>query len=88
MRYRKKPVEVDAIQLKYTIKDFSEFVKFINCKYTLEIDGNGEYVVIDTLEGKMKAYEGDYIIRGVAGEFYPCKPDIFKQTYEKVGDGE
>lgn len=88
MRYVKKPVEVEAIQLKYTIKDFSDFVKFINGKYTLEFDDNGEYIVIDTLEGKMKAYEGDYIIRGVAGEFYPCKPDIFEQTYEKVGDNE
>ena len=41
---------------------------------------------IDTLEGTMKAKPGDYIIKGVNGEFYPCKPEIFKQTYELVGE--
>lgn len=42
------------------------------------------FIVIPTLEGSMRALPGDYIIRGVQGEFYPCKPDIFEQTYERV----
>jgi hypothetical protein len=41
-------------------------------------------VVIETLEGNMTADKGDYIIKGIKGEFYPCKPDIFELTYEKV----
>lgn len=45
-----------------------------------------EEVVLDTLEGDMKANEGDWIIKGVKGELYPCKPDVFKMTYEKVYD--
>ena len=44
----------------------------------------GECLTIDTLEGRMKADIGDYIIKGVNGEFYPCKPNIFAKTYEKV----
>lgn len=45
-----------------------------------------EHIAINTLEGVMRADVGDYIIRGVQGEFYPCKPDIFESTYEEVGD--
>lgn len=44
----------------------------------------GEGLTIDTLEGRMKADIGDYIIKGINGEFYPCKPDIFAKTYEEV----
>lgn len=47
-------------------------------------DKNNPYVPIETLEGTMRASVGDYIIKGVNGEFYPCKPDIFEKTYEKV----
>lgn len=50
------------------------------------ISADGRAVVIRTLEGDMWAYPGDWIIRGVQGEFYPCKPDIFAATYEQVGD--
>ena len=50
----------------------------VNYEYT------NPYVPIETLEGTMRASVGDYIIKGVNGEFYPCKPDIFEKTYEKV----
>ena len=51
-----------------------------------EVTGPGipEYIAIDTLEGTMKASVGDWIIKGVQGEFYPCKPDIFDATYERI----
>ena len=49
-------------------------------------DKNNPYLKIETLEGIMKASVGDYIIKGVNGEFYPCKPDIFEKTYERVTD--
>ena len=45
-------------------------------------------ILINTLEGNMKASIGDFIIKGVQGEFYPCKPDIFEKTYEKVAQEE
>ena len=47
------------------------------------MQGEVLYIEIDTLEGTMRANLGDFIIKGVQGEFYPCKPDIFEQTYEK-----
>ena len=48
----------------------------------------GDYVLVDTLEGLMRAEPGDWIIKGVKGEFYPCKSDIFEATYERVADDE
>lgn len=51
------------------------------------LDNAPDFLVIFTLEGQMRCDRGDWIIRGVKGEFYPCKPDIFKQTYEEVKDG-
>jgi hypothetical protein len=79
MKYRKKPVEIEAIQL--TRDNWEEIVAFTEGEaYSFH---NGT-CVIPTLEGNMFASEGDYIIKGVQGEFYPCKPDIFAQTYERV----
>lgn len=94
MRYRKKPVIVDAIQ--FIEKDFtnrhSKYVSFpiVDMANMSELWAgknarDGRYY-IQTLEGSMTVSEGDYIIKGVQGEFYPCKPDIFEMTYEKVGD--
>lgn len=83
--YKKKPVEVQAIQ--WTGENDEEIKEFCNSNcYIL----NWDYVapkdlIIHTLEGNMLARVGDYIIRGVKGEFYPCKPDIFEQTYYEVG---
>lgn len=79
MKYRKKPVVVEAIQFDginfYEVEQFAKGKTF----YDLSVG-----FCIDTLEGKMLVSEGDYIIKGVEGEFYPCKPDIFHKTYEEV----
>lgn len=80
MKYRKIPVEIEAIQWKG--ENFIEIDDFITVYHeTYPKDG---YIIIPTLEGNMKANLYDYIIKGVNGEFYPCKPDIFEKTYEKV----
>ena len=79
MKYRKKPVVIEAV--KYEKDHIGKALDFCNCMLYDPI--NNEYY-IDTLEGDMILTDGDYIIRGVAGEFYPCKPDIFHKTYEKV----
>lgn len=80
-KYRKKPVVIEAI--KYDGDNKVEIQEFVN-KY---LDMTEEMQLeIDTLEGVMLANVGDYIIRGVNGEYYPCKPDIFEKTYEKVED--
>ena len=85
-RYRKKPVTVDAMQ--FTRGNFPDVVDFTGGKaHTLTIERTpcGEcFCFVSTLEGEHKANEGDYIIKGVRGEFYPCKPDIFEETYEEV----
>lgn len=82
-KYRKKPVVIEAVQFDGTNCDAVEaFIgKPIEWKTSSPPIG-----CIETLEGVMKARAGDYIIRGVQGEFYPCKPDIFEATYELVED--
>ena len=84
--YRKKPVVVEAVQLRdlevRTLMALQNFAGLGNDVFEAVEDG----VLIDTLEGKMKASIGDLIIRGVQGEYYPCKPDIFEKTYEEVWD--
>lgn len=79
MKYRKKPVEIEAV--RWTGENLEEIEKF--AKGALVHRGSVD-IVISTLEGLMRASKGDYIIKGIAGEFYPCKPDIFKATYEEV----
>jgi len=74
--YRKKPVVIEAIQWDGNTEPMLDF-----CKSAEFIDGE---LYIQTLEGNMKASIGDFIIKGVQGEFYPCKPDIFNLTYEKA----
>lgn len=81
MKYRKKPIEIEAIQ--YTGKNMREIVTFTNCT-EIEDDFLTSELIIKTLEGNMHASVGDWIIKGVKGEFYPCKPDIFEMTYEEV----
>lgn len=76
--YRKKPVVIQA--LLWTGDNDTEVLQF--CSKCFFIEGNNLKIV--TLEGTMSASPGDYIIRGVEGEFYACKPDIFKKTYESV----
>lgn len=86
-RYRKKPVAVEAIQ--FTEKDYGAAQAFTGGKIIVvcRTEGGARRYVVRTLEGDMTVCEGDYIIRGVKGEFYPCKPDIFEQTYEEVDGG-
>lgn len=79
MKYRKKPVVIDAVQ--WTGKNFNEILGFVDKQ--LSANGLNE-IFIETLEGSMKASSGDFIIKGLKGEFYPCKPDIFEASYEKV----
>lgn len=78
-KYRKKPVVIEAIQL--TTTNEKEVLEFMGLN---EIELTGLGVKIETLEGTMTANINDYIIKGVQDEFYPCKPDIFEATYEKV----
>ena len=78
--YRKKPVTVEAVQ--WTGENHAEMCEFIDPEVFKIIPGVG--LVIHTLEGDHHASPGDYIIKGVNGEFYPCKPDIFAKTYESV----
>jgi hypothetical protein len=77
-RYRKKPLWIDAIQ--WTGKNGKEVLDFGWPEGDLRIVGS--FITIPTLEGEMRADKGDWIIKGIKGEFYPCKPDIFAATYE------
>lgn len=81
MKFRKKPVVIDAIQL--TIHSINEVEVFVGGDFGKDAEGNN---VIATLEGAMKVSFGDWIIKGVKGEFYPCKNDVFLLSYEKVSD--
>lgn len=88
MKYRKKPVIIEAIQFEDNSDRIIEIHKFMGGD-TIRVnyeDKDNPYLKIETLEGIMKASVGDYIIKGVNGEFYPCKPDIFEKTYERVTD--
>lgn len=80
MAYRKKPVVVEAVQ--WTGENHAEMCEFIDPEAFEIIPRIG--LVIHTLEGDHHASPGDYIIKGVNGEFYPCKPDIFAKTYESA----
>lgn len=97
MKYKKKPVEVEAVQLNSDYSSVREVLIFVGEYSGGELNGFDkihfdEYVEtvgkegldINTLEGVMHASIGDYIIKGVNGEYYPCKPDIFEKTYELV----
>jgi hypothetical protein len=86
MKYRKKPIEVEAIQ--YTGKNIGEIESFLGYKPKKYYDDitNLTILAIETMEGALGATENDWIIKGIRGEFYPCKPDIFQETYEKIED--
>lgn len=79
--YEKKPVRVEALQ--YTPDSLNDLMNWV--PGLEEHDGK---LLIKTLEGVMEAQPGDYIIRGIKGEFYPCKPDIFEATYEFIRNSE
>ena len=77
-KYIKKPVVIEAIQFN------GENIGEINAFTGHSLRLNDECLEIETLEGTMKASKDDWIIKGIKGEFYPCKPDIFEKTYEVV----
>lgn len=79
MKYRKKPIIIDAIKYDGTLESIVPLGMPEVCQDFISDD-----LIIPTLEGDMKANKGDYIIKGIKGEFYPCKPDIFEACYEKV----
>jgi hypothetical protein len=85
MKYRKKPVVIEAVRFK-GLKDLKQIETFAGDVIVANHYSGNELVAISikTLEGIMSASKGDLIIKGVKGEFYPCKPDIFDQTYELV----
>lgn len=93
MQYRKKPIIIEAKQVptyeaQRVVAYVDECVALAEwCggkSYMMEQANSDNHILIPTLEGDMKAKSGDFIIKGVKGEFYPCKPDIFEATYEPV----
>lgn len=86
IKYIKKPVVIEAMQFKsdMSVKDLNDLIDFIGMKNVVDIGRDNLYLIIRTLEGNMTASSGDYIIKGIRGEYYPCKPDIFEETYDKV----
>ena len=83
MKYRKKPVVIDAIQWDgKNVRDIQMFIK--DGSWHLVAENGTTNLYISKLTGKMKANIGDYIIKGVNGEFYPCEEDVFLKTYEVV----
>lgn len=92
-KFRKKPVVIEAIQ--WGGSNLKEIINFTGLHESISNWSWEEYqklvwadgLKIFTLEGPLKASVGDWIIRGVKGEFYPCKPDIFDATYEAVTEG-
>lgn len=88
MKYRKKPVEIEAVELT-DANAMRRAAPWCGGRYGYESKASDPtdvayWVDIPTLEGTMRASRGDFIIKGVQGEFYPCKPDIFAATYEAV----
>lgn len=83
-KYRKKTIVVDAFQ--WLMDDVPEWITSAIRDDTINFDIRG--MIISTPEGEMLASPGDYIIKGVNGELYLCKPDIFEQTYKKVKESE
>lgn len=94
MKYRKKPVVIEAMQLINECDSIVNCIEFcmsigmetsiLGTNATIENVKNNNGFIIDTLEGKMKVSFGDYIIKGIEGEFYSCKKSIFEASYEKV----
>lgn len=96
-RYRKRPVVIEAAQWDGTVTDATKVIDWVlgeggTARYYApgewdDRETDGTYLVIDTLEGNMLAGPLDWVIKGVEGEFYPCKPDIFSATYEPAPQG-
>ncbi len=87
-KFRKRPIVVEAVKFIYLpdrMKELADFLPDGLAPEPLDSTAGGEYGIrIPTLEGEMIANEGDWIIKGVKGEFYPCKPEHFALTYEPI----
>ena len=84
-KYTKKPVTVEAVQ--WTGDNRKDIWDFCTLAYfNTDFETGDLHLMIQTLEGTMEASVGDYIIKGIKGEFYPCKPDIFLLTYDPVSE--
>jgi hypothetical protein len=82
-KYVKKPVVIEAVQ--WTGDNRREIFDFCSLSYfNTDFETKDLHLMIQTLEGTMEASKGDFIIKGIKGEFYPCKPDIFELTYDEV----
>ena len=83
-RYRTKPCDIEAVQ--FIGNNYSEIEKYVGNDFVGASFSGGECtgIKIQTLEGYMNASIGDYIIKGLRGEFYPCKPDVFEKKYELI----
>ena len=82
-KFRKRPVIIEAV--RFTSEEKDRAFHFITCNRIPAFDKEHQPIIkIQTLEGIMVASLGDWIIKGIRGEFYPCKPDIFKATYEEI----
>ncbi len=79
MKFRKKPVVIEAVQFRSGMQDGALAADVVEGRVRYTEAGT---MLIETLEGVMEAKPGDWVIRGVKGELYPCKPDIFSATYE------
>ena len=86
-KYRKKPVVVEAVQFLATRESFDAILAMGLRNWKPGEMGTDTFI-IETLEGDHLVRKDDYIIKGIKGEFYPCKPDIFEMTYEKVKESE
>jgi len=85
MKFRKKPVVIEAEQFTpANLPTVMAFTKELGDTRLLDVSVAGITMTIKTLEGDMLASEGDWIVKGIAGEFYPCKFNIFEATYEEV----
>jgi hypothetical protein len=85
MKFVKKPIVVESCQF---VDGLTPAELFAVVGSLDKIDVSPEHILIDTLEGVMRADKGDWIIRGVKGEIYPCKPDIFAATYSPIVQAE
>lgn len=85
MKFRKKPIVIDALKFvddsPDTLCQFSVFMGPVRISYR---NPRRPVILIQTPEGEMSASIGDWIIRGISGEYYPCKPDIFEKSYESI----
>ena len=85
MKFRKKPIEVEAILVEVAYRNLKEISEFVGNENLCPIEKRPDYILkIKTLEGDMAVNLGDWIIKGINGEVYPIKNDIFKKTYDRV----